>query len=67
MIDNIERLMLDQFRVLRAEVASVKDDTREMKTRLVVIEAGISSLRRDNGDFATSKGVAPPNPARNKS
>lgn len=54
MTDNIEHLMLEQFRALRAEVASVKDDTREIKTRLAVVEAGIASLRRDNGDFATS-------------
>ncbi len=54
MTDNIEHLMLEQFRALRAELASVKDDTREIKTRLAVVEAGIASLRRDNGDFATS-------------
>jgi hypothetical protein len=54
MTDNTERLMLEQFGALRAEVASVKYDTREIKTRLAVVEAGIASLRRDNGDFATS-------------
>lgn len=54
MSDNIENLVLEQLRGIRAEVASVKDDTREIKTRLALVEAGVASLRRDNGDFATS-------------
>jgi hypothetical protein len=32
----------------------VKDDTREIKTRLAVVGAGIASLRRDSGDLTTS-------------
>jgi hypothetical protein len=64
--DNIENLMLEQFRALRAEVASVKDDAREIKTRLAAVQASIESLLRDNGHFATSNGVALPHPARSK-
>lgn len=44
MSDNFEHLMLEEFGSLRAEVASVKDDTREIKTRLAVVEAGIAML-----------------------
>lgn len=54
MTENIENLVLEQLRALRADVASVKEDTREIKTRLAVVESGIASLRRDSGDFATS-------------
>lgn len=54
MADNIENLVLEQLRGIRAEVASVKDDTREIKTRLALMEAGVAGLRRDSGDFATS-------------
>lgn len=45
MSDRIEHLMLEEVGLLRAEVASVMDDTREIKTRLAVVEAGIASLR----------------------
>lgn len=54
MPETVESLVLEQLRLIRSELASVKDDTREIKTRLAVVESGIASLRRDNGDFATS-------------
>lgn len=54
MVGNIDNLVFEQLRALRADVASVKEDTREIKTRLAVVESGIASLRRDNGDFASS-------------
>jgi septal ring factor EnvC (AmiA/AmiB activator) len=54
MTENIENLVLEQLRALRGDIAAVKEDTREIKTRLAVVESGIASLRRDNGDFATS-------------
>jgi hypothetical protein len=52
--ENIENLLLEQLRAIRTAIASVKEDTREIKSRLTVFESGIASLRRDNGDFATS-------------
>jgi hypothetical protein len=54
MTDNIESLVLEQLRAIRAEIASVKEDTREIKSRLVIVESGIAGLRRDGGDFAAS-------------
>ncbi len=54
MTESIENLVLEQLRALRTDIASVKDDTRELKTRLAVVESGIAGLRRDSGDFATS-------------
>lgn len=53
-MENIESLVLEQLRAIRTDIASVKDDTREIKSRLVTVESGIASLRRDGGDFATS-------------
>ena len=53
-MENIESLVLEQLRAIRADIASVKEDTREIKSRLVTVESGIASLRRDSGDFATS-------------
>ena len=55
MTESVENLVLEQLRIIRADLASVKDDTREIKTRLAVVESGIASLRRDNGDFATTQ------------
>lgn len=55
MAESVESLVLEQLRLVRAELASIKDDTREIKTRLAVVESGIASLRRDNGDFATTQ------------
>ena len=49
MTDNIESLVLEQLRAIRAEIASVKEDTREIKSRLIMVESGIASLRRDGG------------------
>ena len=49
MADNLENLVLEQLRAIRADIASVKEDTREIKSRLIIVESGIASLRR--GDF----------------
>lgn len=54
MSDNVENIVLEQLRAIRADIASVKEDTREIKSRLIIVESGIASLRRDGGDFATS-------------
>jgi septal ring factor EnvC (AmiA/AmiB activator) len=47
-------LIEEQLRAVRADIASVKEDTREIKSRLIIVESGIASLRRDGGDFAAS-------------
>jgi septal ring factor EnvC (AmiA/AmiB activator) len=54
MTDNIDNIVLEHLRAIRAEIASVKEDTREIKSRLIIVESGIASLRRDGGDFAAS-------------
>jgi hypothetical protein len=55
MTDHIEKRVLEeQLRAVRADIASVKEDTREIKSRLIIVESGIASLRRDGGDFAAS-------------
>jgi len=54
MSDIIESPVQEQLRAIRADIASVKEDTREIKSRLIMVESGIASLRRDGGDFAAS-------------
>ena len=53
MTDNIENLVLEQLRAIRADIASVKEDTREIKSRLVIVESGIAGLL-EMGDYAAS-------------
>ena len=54
MPENIDNLVLENLRAIRADIAAVKEDTREIKARLAVVESGVAGLRRDNGDFASS-------------
>ncbi|MEC5163211.1 hypothetical protein ACFDR9_002444 [Janthinobacterium sp. CG_23.3] len=49
---NCENLVLEQLRFIRAEIAEVRADTKEIKHRLRSAEMGVASLRRDGGDFA---------------
>lgn len=45
---NIENLIIEHLRVIRADIATLKDDVREIKSRTTNIEAGIAGLKRDN-------------------
>ncbi|MHB1619563.1 MAG: hypothetical protein ACYCTY_06205 [Sulfuricella sp.] len=54
MAENVDNLVWEQLRAIRSDIASVKDDTREIKSRLVTMESGIASLRRDGADYAVS-------------
>jgi len=44
MTDNIEKLVLEQLRDIRADIASVKEDIKDIKSRLVVIESAVVGL-----------------------
>lgn len=48
MTDNVENLILEHLRAMRGDLASIKDDTREVKGRLVSLEASVGALRRDH-------------------
>ena len=47
MSDETSNLIIEHLKALRAEVASVKADTSELRTRLGHVETGIAGLRRD--------------------
>lgn len=47
MTENIENLILEHLKALRAEVAAIKADTTELRTRIGQIEVAIAGLRRD--------------------
>jgi hypothetical protein len=50
MTDNVENLILEHLRLIRSEIASVKDDTREIKQRLTRLESSTDGLRRDKAE-----------------
>ena len=54
MTDKLESLVLEQLRAIRADIALVKEDMREIKTLLALVGSGVAAGSRYAGDFATS-------------
>ncbi len=46
---NLDSLVLEQLRLIRTELSSVKEDLREVKQRLATLEAGQGSLLQHLG------------------
>lgn len=51
MADNIENLILEHLRAIRADIGGIKEDVREIKQRLTSLEAAVAGLRRDNANL----------------
>jgi chromosome segregation ATPase len=51
MTDNVENLILEHLRAIRADISGIKDDVREIKQRLTSLEAAVAGLRRDNANL----------------
>ncbi len=51
MTENVENLVLEHLRAIRADVTALREDSREIKQRLTSVESGIASIRRDNAAF----------------
>lgn len=49
MTDNIENLVLEHLRVIRADMGSIKDDVREIKSRINTLEAGQATIIQQIG------------------
>lgn len=54
MPDNIENLVLEQLRLIRADQATIKDDIRDMKNRLTTLEGGQGTLMQHMGHLTSS-------------
>ena len=48
MTDNIDNIVLEHLRVLRAGQDRIKTGLKKVKQRLTSVESGIAGLRRDN-------------------
>ncbi|MCB1824391.1 MAG: hypothetical protein KDJ54_07375 [Candidatus Competibacteraceae bacterium] len=51
MADNIENIILEHLRAIRADIGSIKNDVREIKQRLTSLEAAVAGPRRDNSNL----------------
>ena len=49
---NIENLVLEHLRAIRADMASMKDDVREIKSRVNTLEAGQATIIQQIGHLA---------------
>ncbi|MEQ1558068.1 MAG: hypothetical protein ABL933_03900 [Methyloglobulus sp.] len=49
MTDNIESLVLEHLRIIRADMGSIKDDVREIKSRINTLEAGQATIIQQIG------------------
>jgi len=47
MPENVEGLILEHLRSMRSDIAGIREDVREIKSRLSSLEQGIAGLRRD--------------------
>jgi len=47
MTDNFEHLILDHLRGMRTDLAGIKEDVREIKSRVSFVEHNLSALRLD--------------------
>ena len=47
MTETVDNLVLEHLRAIRADVASIKDDVREVKHRLTSLEGAVAGLKRD--------------------
>jgi hypothetical protein len=45
---DINNLSLEHLRAIRTDLAGLKEDLREIKSRMASLESGIANLRRDN-------------------
>jgi septal ring factor EnvC (AmiA/AmiB activator) len=51
MTDNIENIILEHLRAIRADIGGIKEDVREIKQRITSLEAAVAGLRRDNANL----------------
>lgn len=49
MTDNIENLVLEHFRAIRSDMAYIKDDVCEIKSRVNALEAGQATIIQQIG------------------
>lgn len=54
MVEAADNLVLEQLRLIRAEISSIKEDGREVKNRLATLEVGQGTILQHLGHLASS-------------
>lgn len=54
MFQKAETLVLEHLRAIRGDIGLIRDDVREVKSRLVNVESGIAGLKREAAGPAPS-------------
>lgn len=52
-MENVENLILEHLRAIRSDVGAVKDDVRELKSRMANLEAGQATMMQHLGHQAS--------------
>jgi hypothetical protein len=47
MTDNIENIILEHLRAIRADINSIRDDIREMKHRMIRLDGSMAGVKKD--------------------
>jgi uncharacterized coiled-coil protein SlyX len=53
MTDNVENLILEHLRAIRGDITALRDDSREVKSRLTSLETAVAGMRRELADLYT--------------
>lgn len=53
MPENVDNLILEPLRAMRSDITALRDDTREVKSRLTSLETAVSAMRREIADLYT--------------
>jgi septal ring factor EnvC (AmiA/AmiB activator) len=51
MSENVENLILEHLRGMRSDISALRDDSREVKSRLASLETAVSAMRREIADL----------------
>ena len=54
MVEAADNLVLEPLRLIRTEIASIKEDGREVKNRLATLEVGQGTILQHLGHLASS-------------
>jgi hypothetical protein len=63
MTENVENLILEHLRAIRGDITGLRDDSREVKSRLTSLETAVAGMRRELADLYTDV-VGPTLPLR---
>jgi hypothetical protein len=52
-IENVENLILEHLSAMRGDISALRDDSREVKSRLTSLETAVVGMRREIADLYT--------------